>query len=151
MRTDSGIPPVVSGWLLLFCLSLTIAYPGTILYRIFSHTIPRLTHAHTAALVFLLTTYSLLFGAMSIFSFLVGLRLWLVSPGAVRFARHYLRISIGANMAYFVFWILLFRPSQSLSLAQMGWSHVAGPLLYFALWYSYLEHSKRVRATYPQG
>ena len=38
---------------------------------------------------------------------------------------------------------------NSLSFAQMGWYHVVGPIGSFALWYFYLEHSKRVRTTYP--
>ncbi len=150
-RTDSVLPAGIGGWLLLFCLSLTFAYPASILYRIFSDTIPRLTHVQTAAVAILLSLYSFLFGALAIFSFRAGLRLWLVSPGAVGFARHFLRISLGANIAYFIFWILLLRPSQALSFARMGWYHIVGPLLYFFLWYSYLEHSKRVRATYPLG
>jgi hypothetical protein len=31
----------------------------------------------------------------------------------------------------------------------MGWSHIVGPALFVFLWHAYLEHSKRVRNTYP--
>jgi hypothetical protein len=144
----TGIPPVVTGWLLVLCLLLTFMYPATSLYHIFSHTIPNLIDANTVARAILLGVYSGLFIAIAIFSFLAGLKLWLIKPGAVRFARCYLLTNLGANIAYFVFWALIVRPTQIASLAQMGWYHVVGPIPSVALWYFYLEHSKRVRATY---
>jgi hypothetical protein len=77
-----------------------------------------------------------------------GLELWLVKPNADRFARKYLLGYLAAHITYFVFWYILVRPTDTLSLAQMGWYHVAGPILPTALWYFYLENSTRVRETY---
>jgi hypothetical protein len=141
----TGIPPAVAGWLLVLCLLLTFMYPATSLYRIFSHTIPNFIDSRTAPRAILLGVYSVLFIAIAVFSFLAGLNLWLVKPGAVRFARRYLLTYLGANVAYFAFWVLIVRPSQVSSLAQMGWYHVVGPIPSVALWYFYLEHSKRVQ------
>jgi hypothetical protein len=31
----------------------------------------------------------------------------------------------------------------------MGWYHLVGPAAFVYLWHTYLEHSKRVRDTYP--
>ena len=81
------------------------------------------------------------FIAMSVLSVVAGLRLWLVRPDAVRFARGYLVTSLIANIAYFMFWIIVMRPTKQVAFAQMGWYHVVGPSAAFALWYSYLEHS----------
>jgi hypothetical protein len=144
----TGIPAAVTGWLLVLCLLLTFMYPTTSLYCIFSYTIPNLIHADTTARTILLGVYSVLFIAVAVFSFLAGLKLWLVKPSAVRFARIYLMTYLGANIAYFLFWVLIVRPTQVASLVEMGWYHVVSPIPSVALWYFYLEHSKRVWATY---
>jgi hypothetical protein len=141
-------PGEVGGWLLVLCLILIVSYPALTLYRIFSHTIPSLIAAHALNRILLLSVYSLVFIAMSVLSVVAGARLWLVKPDAVRFARGYLVTSLIANIAYFIFWIIVMRPTTRLAFAQMGWYHVVGPVAAFALWYPYLEHSKRVRATY---
>ena len=77
--------------------------------------------------------------------------LWLGKPDEVRFARRYRLTYLIANIAYFVFWTLVVRPTQMLGLAEMGWYHVVGPIASTALWYFYLGHSKRVRDTYRHG
>lgn len=148
MQSDGAIPPAVSGWLLVLCLLLTFSYPATSLYHISIHTIPMLITAHSPSRIVLLTVYSALFIVMAVYSFLAGLKLWLVKPDAVRFAKRYLLAYLIADIAYFVFWIIIIRPHQTASFAEMGWSHVVSPIPSTALWYFYLEHSKRVRATY---
>lgn len=80
---------------------------------------------------------------------MAGLRLWLVKPHAVGFARRFLLTYLIANAAYFVFWIVVIRPTTQVAYAEMGWYHVVGPAASVFLWYTYLEHSKRVRSTYP--
>ncbi len=66
-------------------------------------------------------------------------------------ARRFLLIYLFANIAYFLFWIVVAGPTQRLSFAAMGWYHVVGPIVSAAFWYVYLEHSKRVRDTYRLG
>jgi len=146
--TWTASPPEVGGWLLVLCLILTIATPAVCLFRIFSHTIPALMGAHASTRIVLLSVYSILFVSIAILSLIAGLKLWLVKPNAVGFAKKYLLIYWIANVAYFAVWIALLRPTRGVSFAEMGWYHVVGPTLPVALWYSYLEHSKRVRATY---
>jgi hypothetical protein len=97
----------------------------------------------------LLSVYALLFLGVAAFSFAAGLALWMIKPGAVRLAKRFWLTFICAHLGYFGFWALLFRPSHLSSVAAMAWYHVAGPLAPFYLWTVYLEHSKRVRATYP--
>lgn len=146
---SSNIPAEISGWLLVLCLILTIIFPAASLYRVISHTIPMAFAAHTLNRILLLSIYSLLFSALAVLSFVAGLRLWLVRPHAVSLARRFFLINVIANVAYFIFWIALIRPTRQDAYAEMGWYHVVGPAASLFLWQTYLEHSKRVRNTYP--
>jgi uncharacterized protein DUF2569 len=142
----------VGGWLLVLCLMLTCMYPATTLYHIFAHVVPGFINPHfSIRLVILLIVYCVLFIPLSVFSIFAGLRLWLVKPGAVSFAKRCLLTFLGVHTAYFVLWVLwvvIVQPMQPSSFASMGWGHVVGPMLSVALWYSYLRHSKRVGRTY---
>jgi hypothetical protein len=148
---ESEVPKEISGWLLLLCLVLTVIYPSSSLYQIFANIVPTLGTAENPNRILLLGVYCVLFSALAMFSFAAGVKLWLIRPGAVTFTRRFWLTYLISNIAYFGFWMLLFRPSRGASLAAMGWQHVAGPILPFALWSVYLEHSKRVRETYPLG
>jgi hypothetical protein len=159
MFTTARIPQMfvrsetaVGGWLLVLCFMLTFFYPATTLYQIFSGIVPGLINPHLPIrLVILLVVYSVLFLPLSIFSFLAGAKLWLVKPGALGFAKRYLLVFLGVNTGYFFLWILwvfVGQPVQISAWASMGWGHVLGPMLAVALWYSYLQRSKRVRTTY---
>ena len=131
----------------MFCLSLTLVFPGMSLFQI-SHTIPALGSAHAARRILLLIVYFVVFTSLAIFSCITGLRLWLIKPRAVELAKRYLLTYLIAQLAFFLFWLALIRPKAPVALAEMAWYHVAGPLPFVALCYSYLEHSKRVRDTY---
>jgi len=146
---SSSVPAEVSGWLLALCLILTVVLPATSLYRIISHTIPTAIAAQTLNRILLLSVYSLLFSALAVLSFVAGLRLWLVKHHAIGFTRRFLLTYLIANAAYFVFWIAVIRPTTRVAYAEMGWYHILGPAAFVFLWYTYLEHSKRVRNTYP--
>lgn len=150
-RNDSVVPPAVTGWLLVLCLLLTLVYPASSLYAIFWVAIPKLIAAHNPTRLLLLAAYSGVFATLAVFSFFAGVKLWLVKPQAVRFARRYLLGYLTANISYFGFWTLVVRPTQALGLAEMGWYYLVGPVASTALWYFYLEHSKRVRETYRYG
>jgi len=148
-RVEQPIQPAVTGWLLFFCLILTLVYPATSLYHIVRYTMPSLIGGHTPPFIFLLSVYCVVFTALAVFSFIAGLKLWLVKPEAVSFARSWLWTYLVANFGYFVLWLVIAKPHQSAILAEMGWYHVVVAIASFALWYLFLEHSKRVRATYP--
>ena len=147
-RLEPSITPAVTGWLLCFCLVLTLVYPASTLYHILTYTLPSLFRGHSPKFIFLLSVYCVVFTTLAALSFVAGLRLWLVKPDAVRFARRWLWAFLISNFAYFGLWLGIANRPNSLSLAEMGWYHIAGPITSFALWYFYLEHSKRVRATY---
>jgi hypothetical protein len=142
----------VGGWLLVFCLVLTCVSPAAGLYYIFSHTIPTLMNPHTPVRMLpIFIIFPVLFIPIVVFGFFAGLKLWLVRPGAVSFARHYLLTYMGAHIAYFlvwVSWILIFQPNRPSSFAEMSRSHLVNPILFVAVWYFYLQRSERVRTTY---
>ena len=139
--------PAIDGWLFLFCLLLTVLLPFQSLYQVVWHIFPALLNAHDPKRTALLLVYLTLYLSLGVYSCMTGLRLWMIKPGAVKFAKRFLLTFLLMHLAYFVFWFLLYRPRPS-SLARMAWYHVAAPLPFFFLWTAYLEHSKRVRATY---
>jgi hypothetical protein len=140
------------GWLLVLCLVLVFWYPAISLIYIFRNTIPNLFDSHILIrTLVLLSIYAVLFIPVAVFSFVAGLRLWLVKPGAINFTKRFLWTYLSANIGYFVIWVLwtlIAQPSSPVSFADMVWGHVVGPILFVALWYSYLERSRRVRDTY---
>lgn len=138
----------VDGWLLVLCSVLTIFSPSYDIHQIYTRIIPRLSTAHNPKNILLLGVGGVLVGLLALLSIAAGLNLWLIRPRAVTLAKRYLLTYLVANIAYFCFWIVLMRPTDSSRLAEMAWYHVVGPSLPFAVWYLYLENSRRVRETY---
>ena len=91
---EPPVPPAVTGWLLFLCLLLTLVFHATALYHILTHTLPSLINGHSPGLTFLLSVYCAAFLGLAVLSFIAGLKLWLVRPDAVRFAR---RLSMTAE------------------------------------------------------
>jgi hypothetical protein len=151
IRVKAPAPTGVEGWLLVLCLILVAVFPIASIYHILLHTIPNLAHSDSFSLTCLLSVYCLAFASLAVYSLIAGLKLWLIKPGAVSFVRRYLWTYLTTNIAYFVFWVIVTQPKHLQSFAEMGWYHIVGPILPFTLWSVYLEHSKRVRATYALG
>ncbi len=145
----------VRGWLLLLCLSFTILDPLAMIVSLFSVANASKPLFDTyPGLLTLVTVSGICRLAVAVFSIYAGLALWRVAPGALAIARKYLM----AVVLYTV--IALFLPAmvglpQDLAQEMTGSSFVAGTLtiFYAVIWYMYLVHSKRVRATYqtPAG
>jgi hypothetical protein len=147
---EPAISKEVGGWLLAFCIILTIATPAQFGYEIFVNVIPKLTRSDDVRLTVLGIVYCVMLGTLGACSARAGFSLWTVKPRAVASARRFLWAFLFSNFAYFCFWVLLMKPRQASRLAAMGWYHVVGPVGFFWLWFVYLEHSKRVRETYGQ-
>jgi hypothetical protein len=142
------IPPAIAGWLLLFCLILTVVNPLASVYQLATVVVPTFLATHVAKVAWLLAVQALLIAGLAIFSVVAGVRLWLIKAGAVATARRFLWAYLLLSIAYFFLWIIVVRPSSTLNLAAIGFGFVVRPIGFFALWLSYLEHSKRVRETY---
>ena len=146
---EPTIPPAVRGWLLFLCVVLTILYPAINLHHILTYTVPLIIRYPGFSILML--SRCVVWTALAVFSFLAGLKLWLVRPGAVRFARRWLWSYLIAHIAEFALFLVVAKPRQFASVAWTGWFYVVVPIASFAFWYLYLEHSRRVRATYPRG
>jgi hypothetical protein len=96
---EDQIPPGVTGWLFFFCVILTFLYPATSLYYIVTHTVPSLMGQHRFAFTLLLSIYCMAFSSIAVFSLVAGLKLWLVKPDAVKFARTWLWTYLLTNFA----------------------------------------------------
>ena len=141
-------PPAIKGWLLLFCLILTVVNPLAALYELATVVVPAFLATHVVNVSWLLAVQALLLAGLPIFSVVAGIRLWLIKAGAVATTRRFLWAYLLLSIGYFVLWIIVMHPSSMLNLAAIGFGFVVRPIGFFAIWFSYLEHSKRVRETY---
>ena len=92
----------VRGWLLVLCLILTFLAPLMASYNICFSVIPMLLRKPGPRLTLIAAVYLAIFIPLIGFSIRAGLRLWLVRPGAVVFARRYLWAYLVGNLSYFV-------------------------------------------------
>ncbi|HKF55307.1 MAG TPA: DUF2569 family protein, partial [Blastocatellia bacterium] len=139
----------VKGWLLFFCISLTILSPLITLGNLASgcsaasRVADRLPALMTATGID--SVLAVLVMALGIFA---GVSLWTVRPNAVPVAKLYLIVL----PVYAVFEIALFLailpPRVSDALTSRGTISVLRSLCYAGLWFAYLSRSKRVKATY---
>ena len=136
----------VSGWLLFFCVSLTILGPLEILYpllralisggtSLLSTNIPN--NIFTPSAIFKFVTYG-----VTIYGIVVGIRLWLTKPHALREAKIFLIIVLGRNILYFAFSI-----ASGVGLRQVLVVAIR-EIFSFVVWWIYLRKSIRVKNTY---
>jgi len=140
----------VRGWLLFFCISLTVLAPlATIatLITVFKE-VSGLFTQFPGLLVITSVDIFLSMGLMSL-SVYTGIGLWRVRPGAVLMAKRYLFCFLGYQAIAAILPFLAGLPSAAndAMFADVG-KDIFRSALYFAIWYSYLNKSQRVRATY---
>jgi len=152
---STSAPRGVGGWLLFFCVSLTIIGP---LYSL----IQLVQGWEGAAVVssrfpsFETITYLETFGVALIllYGFIVGCRIWAGNPNGRRLAQQYLKIRLFGfiGLEVIVFLLLLNLPSQ---LIEAVATEIAGVLfregLFFLIWWLYFKKSKRVKNTYDSN
>jgi hypothetical protein len=86
------------------------------------------------------------------FSIYAGLGLWRIRPGAVRTAEIYLLCFLCyQGIAAVLPFLAGFPASANHALTEAVYRNLARSLLYFGVWYSYLNKSERVKATYGAG
>jgi hypothetical protein len=140
----------VRGWLLLFCIGLTVLGPIVILGSVLAalgtpadgyRQFPRLL-----VVTLMGALLNLVFVAFSIYT---GVCLWRIRPGAVRTAKTFLVCYLWYCMISYGLLFTAGLPSAiNVTLAAQLRKQVVKDLLYFLIWYSYLNRSKRVKATY---
>lgn len=140
----------VGGWLLLFCLQLTMFNPLL--------TLSSFAKAYQASaqyfsqfpgLVVITVIDALLALAVLIFGVIAGADLWNVKAGAVQSARRYLMFVLGYHVisAVLPFMAGLSSAANEAMVAPAVTAAIKG-MVYVAVWYSYLNVSQRVKATY---
>jgi hypothetical protein len=142
----------VKGWLLFFCVSLTILAPLATLGQLgmeWNETAPYFTRfpsLHTAVMLETLMSIGLM-----AFSIYAGSALWSVKPKAVKIAKNYLLTMLAYSIVSpFVIIGVADLPSAATSaMTAEGAKQAFRGLIGFAIWFTYLNRSKRVRATYP--
>ena len=140
----------VGGWLLLFCVGLTILSPLVTLSTIvvgFGESPEVFDEFPRLRIIMLAET--VLCGTMMAFSVYAGICLWTIRPGAVRIAKCYLLCLLGAQTisAILPFAANLPAEANEAMLGEVAKDSIR-TVIYVAIWYSYLNCSERVRATY---
>jgi hypothetical protein len=132
----------VRGWLLLLCVLLTILIPLT--------TLDQIEVARESRLNLFGIIYTLFSGALAIFSAIAGVSLWARRPNAVLTAKLFLLALAAFAVAVYVKFLIWGGVKHGPHSAQsLIIPILAKPLLFAAVWYSYLIKSKRVQATFP--
>jgi len=141
----------VGGWLLLFCLGLTVFNPLMTLGTLAAQYIEVSKYFDRFPGLLVITVIdSLLCVGLMAFGVYVGTGLWSIRPGAVQMAKRYLLWSLGylaVGGGILPFMAGLPSAANEAMIVQFAKSMFRG-IITFAIWYSYLNKSKRVSATY---
>ncbi|MDH5468215.1 MAG: DUF2569 domain-containing protein [Candidatus Aminicenantes bacterium] len=137
----------VKGWLLFFCIILTILSPILTSFVLIASYGEFLSLFYDyPALRVIAILYILINIGITIFGVVAGVKLWAKRPNAVRITRAYLTTFLLFNIygGLLVFIMELLAHSVSGSYLQ----GLIGSFIYFFIWNSYFNKSKRVNATF---
>jgi len=140
----------VKGWLLLFCLSLTIFSPLYTAYTLFvSYEEVSLLFKTYPVLEDLVTVDIYLSIGLMIFSIYAGSILWNIKPRAVEITKIYLKVylvyTIIASFLPFMAGLPSAANEAMIPVAIFG---IIKSIIYYTVWFTFLQKSKRVKATY---
>lgn len=150
----------VRGWLLLFCLTLIIFNPLK-----FFNTLIETASLYSALLQPLFTVVIveiLVSVGLMCLGLYAGYALWTIKHNAVKIAKTYLlALLIFSAIDFLLLFNLLEALRVSMYMAGLaqdfnrirreGIEETIGALIYVSLWYTYLNNSKRVKATYTEN
>jgi uncharacterized Zn finger protein (UPF0148 family) len=133
----------VGGWLALFILGLTVFSPILTAINL-------ITEFEQFGLVLTTVTDAVISVVVMCFGIYAGVSLLQIKPNAVRIAKRYL-------IAYFIYSAVLFLlvvlgnafAQANEKNSSQGIGSIGRAFGYVIVWYSYLEQSKRIAATYP--
>jgi hypothetical protein len=140
----------VGGWLLLFCLGLTIFSPLLTIFNLV--TTYEQTYQFFDQYPGFQTIYyvdGFLSTILMLLSIRAGIALWGIKPGAVQTAKTYLLLFLGYTVvAIFLPFMAGLPSSVNDAMIPEVVKGAIKSVVYVAIWYSYLNVSKRVHATY---
>jgi uncharacterized protein DUF2569 len=144
----------VGGWLLVFCVILTIIRP---LYLVVSfvqsyQVLTLLDFDSHAALRITIIWELVGFAALIAYGSVIGFKIWLGHPQGPELARRFLVINLVGSLAVEVIAVLLIMNESNRQVFQEGligaFKYVLQALVFFAIWWAYFKKSKRVSNTY---
>lgn len=157
MMTTSSVPIAIEryrgvrGWLLFFCVGLTVLNPALFILALAD--VSQMPSWTPKPIQYLMVITIIIGALMTLYSISAGLSLWKIEPGAVEYAKRYLRINLVATGIQAVL-PFLFLGGERHAAAIAGALTVEGVkgfiigLIGFAIWNTYLNRSKRIKATY---
>lgn len=146
----------VKGWLLFFCIYLTVLIPNAIIYKsvklwnIFS---PLFNYIDMLKISFAVET-GLGIGII-IFSIYAGVALWAKRKNAVKLAKRFIVTLVFFEIFRSIFTFvtaiitLSFKSPHTADTFAMMIGGIFWSIIHFAAWNAYLISSKRVKTTYP--
>jgi hypothetical protein len=140
----------VGGWLLLFCIALTMFSP-LITFSSFAWDYGAYSKyfGQFPGLLAITVIDTVLSLALMTFSVYAGIRLWRVRPGAVRLAKRYLLCFLVYRLFAAILPFMAGLPSAANdAMIEQSTMDIFRAVIFFAVWYSYLIKSQRIRATY---
>lgn len=140
----------IRGWLLLFCVILTIVIPLFFLANVISVYYSANSLTNRLQGMFTITVIqNILALGMTIFSIYAGISLWQIRLNAVRIAKRYLICCMLYSIVVTFLPQMVELPSGAHRI--MNLELIKGILrtfVFVAIWYTYLNRSKRVKVTF---
>ncbi len=140
----------VGGWLLLLCFGLTIGSPLRTLYTLstsYSESSQYFDQFPGLAAIFYIDC--ILSSILTFLSIRAGIALWDIKPGAVNIAKQYLFFYLGyAVIASFLPFVAGLPSAVNDAMIPEVAKSALQSIFFFGIWFSYLNVSKRVKATY---
>jgi hypothetical protein len=142
----------VGGWLLLFCVGLTILGPlRTLVALAKSYADLAAYQTKFSGLAMVVIVDMGLSAALMALAIHAGVRLWTIRPGAVQTAKRFLLWVLGYHaIAAILPFTAGLPPEANREMLRAVSFEVAGGVIWVAIWYAYLSRSKRVKATYGE-
>ena len=137
-------PQGVGGWLLFLCVALTIIAPlFDLKIGIKALTNMLSSRSLTLSTASRLASVAAVYTGLALYSSMAGLRLWLLKPNAPHFAKTFLIIS---TTTVITLQLILYAAGVHVDILRVAF----GRFVALVVWYSYLQTSRRVSATYPR-
>lgn len=140
----------VGGWLLVLCIVLTIISPLRTLYNVgTSYYETHLYFGQFPGLAVIFSIDCILSSVVLFYEIRAGISLWKIKPGAVRMAKEYMYIFLGYSfIAIFLPFMAGLPSASNEAMIPIVAKGAFQSLVFFGIWFSYLNKSQRVKATY---
>jgi hypothetical protein len=152
LNPTSG-PKGVGGWLLFFCVALTILAPIAEIFSMFLGWAWAESSFHQYPMLRIGLIWESLCGtAFVIYGFVVGCKVWSGDPDGRRIAKRFLRLRLFGGIGYELFAVFVLMGGLPKAMIAGGITgavqFMTRELIFFLIWFNYFKFSNRVRNTY---